>query len=294
MTSVERSPILARSANLYRRRKATDRLMTAAMVAATLCAILPLFLILFYILREGIPGLSWDLFTQDPNRPGKPGGGVHNSIVGSAIMVGLALLMGVPVALGTGIFLSEYGQNRIGSFIRFIIEVMAGIPSITIGLFVYTLLVLNQGHFSGFAGAVSLAIILVPIVARISEEMLLLVPRSLREASYALGAPRWRTVLFIVLPTALPGIITGVMLGLSRIAGEAAPLLFTTLGNQFYTTDVSSAMDALPLRIFTYATGPYDYWHEQAWAMSFVLVGVILIISLGVRALFGSRVTVRQ
>lgn len=243
MTSVERSPILARSANLYRRRKATDRLMTAAMVAATLCAILPLFLILFYILREGIPGLSWDLFTQDPNRPGKPGGGVHNSIVGSAIMVGLALLMGVPVALGTGIFLSEYGQNRIGSFIRFIIEVMAGIPSITIGLFVYTLLVLNQGHFSGFAGAVSLAIILVPIVARISEEMLLLVPRSLREASYALGAPRWRTVLFIVLPTALPGIITGVMLGLSRIAGEAAPLLFTTLGNQFYTTDVSSAME---------------------------------------------------
>lgn len=294
MTSVERSPILARSANLYRRRKATDRLMTAAMVVATLAAILPLFLILFYIVKEGIPGLSWDLFTQDPNRPGKPGGGVHNSIVGSAIMVGLALLMGVPVAIGTGIFLSEYGQNRVGSFIRFIIEVMAGIPSITIGLFVYTLLVLNQGHFSGFAGAVSLAIILVPIVARISEEMLLLVPRSLREASYALGAPRWRTVLFIVLPTALPGIITGVMLGLSRIAGEAAPLLFTTLGNQFYTTDVSSAMDALPLRIYTYATGPYDYWHEQAWAMSFVLVGVILIISLGVRALFGSRVTVRQ
>lgn len=294
MTSVERSPILARSASLYRRRKATDRLMTAAMVVATLAAILPLFLILFYIVKEGIPGLSWDLFTQDPNRPGKPGGGVHNSIVGSAIMVGLALLMGVPIAIGTGIFLSEYGQNRIGSFIRFIIEVMAGIPSITIGLFVYTLLVLNQGHFSGFAGAVSLAIILVPIVARISEEMLLLVPRSLREASYALGAPRWRTVLFIVLPTALPGIITGVMLGLSRIAGEAAPLLFTTLGNQFYTTDVSSAMDALPLRIYTYATGPYDYWHEQAWAMSFVLVGVILIISLGVRALFGSRVTVRQ
>ncbi|MCZ2108386.1 MAG: phosphate ABC transporter permease PstA [Dehalococcoidia bacterium] len=294
MTSIERSPVLARSANLYRRRKALDRLMTVAMVTATLCAVLPLFLILFYIVREGVPGLSWELFTQDPNRPGKPGGGVQNSIAGSAIMVGLALLMGVPVAIGTAVFLSEYGQNRVGSFVRFIIEVMAGIPSITIGLFVYTLLVVNQGHFSGFAGAVSLAIILVPIVARISEEMLLLVPRSLREASYALGAPRWRTVLFIVIPTALPGIITGVMLGLSRIAGEAAPLLFTALGNQFFTTDVSSAMDALPLRIFTYATGPYDYWHEQAWAMSFVLVGIILIISLGVRALFGSRVTVRQ
>ena len=152
----------------------------------------------------------------------------------------------------------------------------------------------NQGHFSAIAGALALAIILVPIVARITEEMLLLVPRSLREASYALGAPRWRTVLQIVLPTALPGIITGVMLGLSRIAGEAAPLLFTSLGNQFYSTDLNSAMDSLPTRIFTYATGPYDYWHEQAWAMSFILVGIILIISLSVRALFGSRVTVRQ
>ena len=293
MTS-ERTPVFTRPANLYRRRKAMDRAMTAAMVVATICAVLPLFFILFYIVKEGLPGLSWDLFTQDPNRPGKPGGGVHNSIVGSGIMVGLALLMGVPVAIGTAIFLSEYGQNRFGSFIRFIIEVMAGIPSITIGLFVYGLVVLGQGHFSGLAGAIALAIILVPIVARISEEMLLLVPRSLREASYALGAPRWRTVLRIVLPTALPGIITGVMLGLSRIAGEAAPLLFTSLGNQFYTTDVSSAMDALPLRIFTYATGPYDYWHEQAWAMSFVLVGIILIISLAARALFGSRVTVRQ
>lgn len=288
------SPILARTEGLYRRRKAFDRVMTGAMVVAVAIAVIPLFLILFYILRNGIAGLSLDLFTQEPNRPGREGGGVHNALIGSGIMVGLGMVIGVPLAIGTGVFLSEYGQNRTGSFVRFVIEVMAGIPSITVGLFIYSLVVARQGHFSGLAGGLALAIILVPIIARITEEMLLLVPRSLREASYALGAPRWKTVLRIVLPTALPGIITGVMLGLSRIAGEAAPLLFTALGNQFDSTDINAPMDSIPTRIFTYATGPYDYWHDQAWAMSLILVGVILIISLGVRALFGSRVTVRS
>jgi len=279
---------------MYRRRKLTDRLMTGAMIVAVILAVIPLFLILFYIVKEGLPGLNWALLTEEPNRPGRPGGGAHNSIVGSAIMVGLALAIGVPVAVGCGVFLSEYGQNRAGTVIRFLIEVMAGIPSITAGLFIYGLVVVRQGHFSGLAGSLALAILLIPIVARITEEMLLLVPRSLREASYALGAPRWRTVLRIVLPTALPGIITGIMLGLSRIAGEAAPLLFTALGNQFLTTDITTPMDSIPRRIYIYATGPYDYWHEQAWALSLILVGVILAISLTVRALFGSRVTVRQ
>jgi phosphate transport system permease protein len=294
MTALHPSPILARTEGLYRRRKAVNRLMTAAMIVAVVLAVIPLFLILFYLLKEGLPGLSWDLISQEPNRPGRAGGGVHNSIVGSGIMVGIALLIGVPVAIGTGVFLAEYGQNRFGFVLRFLVEVMAGIPSITIGLFVYGLVVVNQGHFSGLAGGLALAIILVPIVARITEEMLLLVPRSLREASYALGAPRWKTVLRIVFPTALPGIITGVMLGLSRIAGEAAPLLFTALGNQFQTTDINSAMDALPLRIFVYAVGPYDYWHDQAWAMSLILVCIVLAISLTVRTIFGSRVTVRS
>jgi phosphate transport system permease protein len=206
----------------------------------------------------------------------------------------MALAVGVPVAIGCGIFLSEFGQNRIGGYIRFVIEVMAGIPSITVGLFIYGLVVVRQGHFSAIAGSLSLAILLVPIVARITEEMMLLVPRSVREASYALGAPRWRTVLRIVFPTALPGVITGVMLALSRIAGEAAPLLFTALGNQFYTQDITAPMDSLPRRIYLYATGPYDYWHQQAWAMSLVLVGFILVVSLVVRTLFGTRVTVRQ
>jgi phosphate transport system permease protein len=294
MTATPAASLLQSSAGLYRRRVWTDRAMTGAMCGAVVLAVLPLVLILAYLLREGIPGLSLDLITEDPNRPGRPGGGVHNSIVGSGIMVGIALAIGVPIAIATGIFLSEYGQNRFGSTLRFLIEVMAGIPSITVGLFIYGLIVVNQGHFSGLAGGLALAIILVPIVARVTEEMLLLVPRSLREASYALGAPRWKTVLRIVLPTALPGIITGVMLGLSRIAGEAAPLLFTALGNQFYSTDVTTPMDALPLRIFVYAVGPYDYWHDQAWAMSLILVAIILVISIGVRALFGSRVTVRQ
>ncbi|MFN8616206.1 MAG: phosphate ABC transporter permease PstA [Dehalococcoidia bacterium] len=294
MSLAQHSPILTRTAGLYRRRKLVDQVMTGAMITAAFLAVIPLFLILFYLLKEGIPGLSWALLTEEPTRPGREGGGVHNSIMGSVLMVGMALAIGVPVAIGCGIFLSEFGQNRLGSYIRFVIEVMAGIPSITVGLFVYSLVVVRQGHFSALAGSLALAIILVPIVARITEEMMLLVPRSIREASYALGAPRWRTVLRIVFPTALPGIITGIMLALSRICGEAAPLLFTALGNQFYSTDITAPMDSLPRRIYVYATGPYDYWHDQAWAMSLILVTVILVISLVVRTLFGARVTVRQ
>ncbi len=289
------SPTLQRSEALYRRRRLTNRIMTAVMIAAVVAAVIPLFLILFYLLKEGIGGLNLDIFTQDPNRPGKPGGGVRNSIMGSAIMVGVATLIGVPIAVGCGIFLAEYGQNRAGTVVRFLVDVLAGIPSITVGLFIYGLVVLpNHLGFTAIAGSLALAIILLPIVARITEEMVLLVPRSLREASFALGAPRWKTVVRIVLPTALPGIITGVVLALSRIAGEAAPLLFTALGNQFYSTDIFHAMDALPLRIYVYATGPYDYWHTQAWAMSLILVSAILTVSLVVRAIFGSRVTVRQ
>ncbi|MCC6382453.1 MAG: phosphate ABC transporter permease PstA [Dehalococcoidia bacterium] len=286
--------LFERSETLYRRRRAANRLMTGVMVLAVVVALVPLFFILFYLVTKGIGGLTLDLLTQDPNRPGRPGGGVRNAIAGSAIMVGLATAIGTPIAIGCGVFLAEYGQNRLGTVIRFLVDVMAGIPSITVGLFVYGLVVLPQKGFTAFAGALALAIILIPIVARITEEMVLLVPRSLREAAYALGAPRWRTVLRVVLPTATPGIVTGVILALSRIAGEAAPLLFTSLGNQFFSTDVFQAMDALPLRIFVYAVGPYDYWHEQAWAMSLLLVGAILVVSLIVRALFGTRVTVRQ
>jgi phosphate transport system permease protein len=278
----------------YRRRQAIDKFMTAVMIGAAVIAVVPLVLIVFYVLKEGLIALNLDLFTQDPNAPGRPGGGVRGSIVGSAIMVGLGTAIGAPIAIACGVFLSEYGQNRAGTVLRFLVDVLAGIPSITIGIFVYGLLVLPIHKFTAFAGGVALAIILIPVVARITEEMLLLVPRSLREAALALGAPRWRTVMGVVIPTALPGIMTGLVLALSRITGEAAPLLFTALGNQFFSTDLFHAIDALPLRIFVYATGPYDYWHAQAWAMSLMLVGFILVVSLLVRLFLGAKVTIRQ
>ena len=278
----------------YRRRKLTDRVMTAIMVAAALATIAPLAMIVFFLLKNGLGAVNLDLLTQDPSAPGRGGGGVRNSIVGSAIMIGGGTLVGAPIAIGCGVFLAEYGRNRAGTVLRFLVDVLAGIPSITVGLFIYALIVLPMKQFTAFAGALTLAIILIPIVARVTEEMLLLVPNSLREAAYALGAPRWVTVVRVAVPTALPGIMTGMVLALSRIAGEAAPLLFTALGNQFYSTDLFHAIDALPLRIFYYATGPYAYWHDQAWAMSLLLVGFVLAISLGVRALAGSKVTVRQ
>lgn len=280
--------------SLFRRRLTTDRVMSIVMLSAAIMAVMPLVLIAFHVLTHGIGALSLSLLTEDPNPAGRPGGGVRNSIVGSAIMVGMATAIGAPIAIACGVFLSEYGQNRLGTVLRFLVDVLAGMPSITIGLFIYSLVVLPNKKFTAIAGAMALAIILIPVVARITEEMLLLVPRSLREAAFALGAPRWRTVVTVVLPTALPGIVTGLILALSRIAGEAAPLLFTSLGNQFFSTDPLSAIDALPTRIYFYASGPFDYWHEQAWAMSLLLVAFILIVSLIVRALFGTKVTVRQ
>ncbi|MSQ30562.1 MAG: phosphate ABC transporter permease PstA [Dehalococcoidia bacterium] len=279
---------------LYRRRKAIDRAMTAVMFAAAGATVVPLALILFYLFRNGLGAINLDLFLLDPSAPGRGGGGVRSALVGSAIMVGLGTAIGTPVAIGCGVFLAEFGRNRAGTVLRFLVDVLAGIPSITVGLFVYGLIVLPARQFTAFAGAVALAIILIPILARITEEMMLLVPRSLREAAYALGAPHWMTVLRIVLPTAMPGIMTGLMLALARIAGEAAPLMFTALGNQFLSTDLFHAMDALPLRIFYFATGPYENWHQQAWAMSLVLVLFILGVSLLARTIVGSKVTVRQ
>ena len=278
----------------FRRRKLTNHVMTFVMAGAAVLAVLPLVLIVFHVLINGFGSLQINLLIEDPNPPGRPGGGIRNAITGSAIMVGLGLAIGAPIAICCGIFLAEYGQNRLGTLLRFLVDVLAGMPSITIGLFMYALIVLPNKRFMAIAGALALAVILLPIVARITEEMLLLVPRSLREAAYALGAPRWRTVLKIELPTALPGIITGLLLALSRIAGEAAPLLFTSLGNQFTSTDLLRPIDALPSRIYTYASGPFDYWHEQAWAMSLLLVLFILAVSLVVRAIAGSKVTVRQ
>lgn len=276
--------IATRSAH-RRRRAAIDKLATFSLILAGIGVIVPLFAILLFLLVRGLPALNIDLFTESPGPTGVPGGGIENSIVGSVVLMGLALVMGLPFAIATGIYLAEYGRGKIGLGVRFLVDVLAGIPSITIGIFVYTAVVLQMGKFSAFAGGIALALIMLPIVARVTEEMLLLVPQTMREASYALGVPKWRTILTIVLPAARAGVLTGIVLAAARAAGEAAPLLFTSLGNNFRSTDIFRPIDALPLRIFTYATGPFEYQHEQAWAASFILVMFVLILSVGSRLL---------
>jgi len=272
-----------------RRRRATDRFATAVIVAAGIGVIVPLFAILLFLFVKGLPALHLDLFTENPGPTGRPGGGIENSIVGTVILMAIALVIGLPFAIATGVFLAEYGRGRVGFAVRFLVDVLAGIPSITIGLFVYTAVVVQMGTFSALAGGIALALIMIPIVSRVTEEMLLLVPQTMREASYALGVPKWRTILTIVVPAARSGIMTGVILASARAAGEAAPLLFTSLGNNFLSTGILTPIDALPLRIFTYATGPFDYQHEQAWAASFILVAFVFVLSVSGRLLTRRR-----
>lgn len=272
-----------------RRRRATDRFATAVIVAAGIGVIVPLFAILLFLFVKGLPALHLDLFTENPGPTGRPGGGIENSIVGTVILMAIALVIGLPFAIATGVFLAEYGRGRVGFAVRFLVDVLAGIPSITIGLFVYTAVVVQMGTFSALAGGIALALIMIPIVSRVTEEMLLLVPQTMREASYALGVPKWRTILTVVVPAARSGIMTGVILASARAAGEAAPLLFTSLGNNFLSTGILTPIDALPLRIFTYATGPFDYQHEQAWAASFILVAFVFVLSVSGRLLTRRR-----
>lgn len=270
---------MPRSGN-RRRRRSLDALATGAIVAAGVAVIVPLVAILLFIFLKGLPALNMDLFREDPGPTGVAGGGVRNAIVGSAVLLGLALGLGLPAALAIGIFLAEYGRTRLGFVIRFLVDVLAGVPSITIGIFVYTAVVLRMGRFTALAGGIALALIMLPIVSRVTEEMLLLVPQATRDAAYALGVPKWRTVIGVVLPAASGGIMTGIVLAAARVAGEAAPLLFTSLGNNFSSTDILRPIDALPLRIYTYATGPFAYQHDQAWAASFILVVMVLALSL--------------
>ncbi len=272
-----------------RQRRVTNAIATSAIVAAGIGVIVPLLAILLFLLVKGLPALNLDLFVKNPGPTGVAGGGIKSSIVGTFVLLGLALLMGLPAAIATGIFLAEYGRNRFGFVVRFVVDVLAGVPSITIGIFVYTAIVLRMGKFSAFAGGVGLALIMLPIVSRVTEEMLLLVPQITREAAYALGVPKWRTIISVVLPAASGGIMTGVVLAAARVAGEAAPLLFTALGNNFYSTSVFRPIDALPLRVFTYATGPFAYQHEQAWAGSLVLVAMVLLLSIGGRLALSRR-----
>ncbi len=278
------------SAITHARRKWTNTVMLGLCTTSALLAIGVLALILGYVLFNGISYINFDFFTQLPNPAGESGGGVSNAIAGSLLTVGLAAAMAIPFGIGAGVFVAEMAGPRLAGIIRFTADVLTGVPSIVVGIVVYSWVVLKMGHFSALAAGVALAIIMLPIMARSSEEMLKLVPQSQREAALALGVTRWRTILSIVIPAARRGLITGGLLAVARAAGETAPLLFTALGNQFWSLSIAGKpIDALPLRIYQYGTGPYNQQHQQAWAAAFVLVTVVFCISLLSRVLLSRR-----
>ena len=275
------------------RRRVTSGLMTGVVMTLAGLAVLPLLLIFGYLVAKGATSINLDFFLKTPVPAGQSGGGVAHAIVGSAIVVGLASLIGLPIGIGAGVFLAEYGGGRLGWLVRFVADVMNGTPSIIIGIFAWAFMVKPMGFFSALAGAVALAVILVPLIARTTEEMIKLVPHSLREAALALGYPRWRTSLGVVVRTALTGIVTGALVGVARVAGETAPLLFTALDNLNFSVTLTQPIQALPLQIYVYAQGPFEEWHRLAWAAALVLMALVLVLSLlarwATRARYGTR-----
>jgi phosphate transport system permease protein len=264
------------------RRRVTDHVMTGVAMLTVLLVLAPLVAIFGYLMYRGIGSINWAFLTQTPKPVGEAGGGMANAIIGSTFILGIASLIGVPFGVGAGIYLAEFGRNRFGSAIRFTADVLNGVPSIVIGIVGWSILVRGHG-FSALAGGVALSIMMVPTISRTTEEMLLLVPTAMREAAYGLGIPRWRTTLSITLRTATSGVITGIMLAFARIAGETAPLLFTAFGNTFWNWKATQPTAALPLQIYVYANSPYDDWHRQAWAGSFVLIVLIVTAVAAVR-----------
>ncbi|MFL5504483.1 MAG: phosphate ABC transporter permease PstA [Gemmatimonadaceae bacterium] len=256
---------------------------------AAILATLPLLLILLHLLQKGASSVSLDFFTHMPRPVGESGGGMANAIVGTLVLIGIASLFGLPVGIGAGLYLAEKRTTAIAYTVRFLSDVLNGLPSIVLGIFAWELLVRPIGHFSALAGGIALGAMMIPLVTRTTEEMLGVVPTSLREAALALGYSKWRTSISIVLRTALAGIATGALVAVARIAGETAPLLFTAFGNQFWSTAVREPIAALPLQIFTYAISPYDEWHRQAWAGALVLIGIVLVISIAARFATRSR-----
>jgi len=270
-------------------RKAKNHLMTLLMLAATAAVLVPLGLIFFHIMKMGLSSLSMDFFTHIPAPTGEPGGGMANGMLGSLIMIGGASVIGLPIGILGAIYLAEFGGSKVSTTIRFAADVLSGTPSIITGMVAYTLLVVPMKGFSGLAGSVALAMIMIPIVLRTTEEQLKMVPGSLREASLALGVPFWRTSLKVTLRSALSGVLTGVLLSIARVSGETAPLLFTALGNQFWSKDIREPMAALPLQIFSFAIAPYEDWHKLAWAGALVLVTIMFALSLTARFFGRSR-----
>jgi len=265
------------------KRKAANGLMWAAAILGTIAALIPLFLVLYYVAAQGIPALSLAFFTGLPKPVGEPGGGMGNAILGTLILIGLASLVGLPIGLLGGIYLSEFGNNRFGWSVRFAADVIGGVPSIVVGIFIYAIVVVPMKHFSALAGGAALGIMMIPAVMRTTEEVLRLVPRSLREAALALGATNWRTILKVVVLAARSGVITAVLLAVARIAGETAPLLFTAGNSRHWPAGVNDWIASVPVQIYTYAISPYDEWHAQAWAGALVLITLVLILSLAAR-----------
>ena len=273
----------------FSQRRITNILITALATLATVVVILPLVAILVYLIYKGASSLNLNFFTRIPAPVGQEGGGMANSIVGSGVVLTLASLMGIPVGIAAGVYLAEFGRGTfLGNAVRFTADVLNGVPSIVMGIAVYALIVMEQKHFSAFAGGVALAIMMVPTITRTTEEMLATVPHSIREAALGLGVPKWRTTLSVSLRTASPGIITGCMLAFARVAGETAPLLFTALGNEFWSTSLNAPIDALPLRIYKYANSPFDEWHRVAWAGALVLIAMIMV-SVTLVRIFANR-----
>jgi phosphate transport system permease protein len=270
-------------------RSAANYMVGGLSILATVLVILPLLAILFYLLYKGASSLNLAFFTHIPAPVGETGGGMANSIVGSGIILALASLMGVPVGIAAGVYLAEFGRGKpFATAVRFTADVLNGVPSIVMGISIYSLIVMQQKHFSALAGGVALAIMMVPTITRTTEEMLATVPHAIREAALGLGVPKWRTVLSVSLRTASPGIITGCMLAFARVAGETAPLLFTAFGNQFWSFHLNEPIAALPLQIYVYAISPYDEWHRLAWAGSLVLI-VLIMVSVTLVRIFANR-----
>jgi len=265
------------------RRKFKSRLMLTLCILAAMLAILPLVYIFFYTTIQGASSLNLAFFTELPKPVGETGGGMANAIVGTLILVGLGSVFGVPVGILAGIYVTEYSKSFFANVVKFVTDVLSGIPSIIIGIFAYGLIVIPMQRFSAYAGGFALGLLMIPTVTRITEEMLKLVPHTIREAALALGIPRWKTTLRIVLRTASGGIVTGILLAVARAAGETAPLLFTSFGNSFWSSTLDSPMASIPVQIFNYAISPYDEWHGKAWAGAFVLISIVFIVSLLVR-----------
>jgi phosphate transport system permease protein len=266
------------------KRRAANGLMWAGAVAATIAAMVPLVMVLYYVAARGLPVISVTFFTHLPAPVGEPGGGMGNAIVGSLTLIGLASLVGLPIGILGGIYLAEFGNNRFGWTVRFFADVLSGVPSIVIGIFIYAIVVVPMRRFSALAGGAALGVMMIPTVIRTSEELIRLVPMSMREASLALGATHWRTVFRVVLLAAKGGVITGVLLAIARISGETAPLLFTAFGNPYWSTRLDEPIASLPVQIFNYAISPFQEWQAHAWAGALILVSIILILSIAARA----------